>query len=99
VEIALTSDIESELGKAGLWTVMQIRNAVEEFRLQLVRSAHFNMSDGRLGWVDHVVGTSIRTEVRHGIEKSEKWRRYQDQLLLIGEPVVMGVFSSGPCSA
>jgi hypothetical protein len=74
-----------ELGKAGKWSVVQIRKAVEEYRLQLVRSAHFDLSHERFGWVDHVFGTSIRTEVRYGIENSEEWRHYQGQLLEVAE--------------
>lgn len=70
-----------ELGKKGQWTLMQIAPAVEEFRLLLIRTVSYSMSDGRLTWVDRVFGTSILPEVRHRIESSVEWQRYQDELL------------------
>src|SRR6266705_3271536 len=49
-----------ELTKVKQWTLAQFGSAVNEFCLDLVRTANYRMSDGRLEWVDRVFGTSIR---------------------------------------
>jgi hypothetical protein len=74
-----------ELGHRRHWTLMQIRAEVENFRLDLVRYVHFTVGSARLGWVDRVFGTTIDTEVRRGIENSEEWHGYLDELSALAE--------------
>lgn len=74
-----------ELGKLRCWTLMQIRAEVEAFRLDLVRHVHFTVSNEQLRWVDRVFGTSIDIDVRRGIENSEEWQGYLNELSIVAE--------------
>jgi hypothetical protein len=74
-----------KLGKEERWTLAEVGAAVDEFCLDLVRKANYLLSDGRLGWVEGVLGNTVRADVRRAIENSEEWRRHCDELLQIAE--------------
>lgn len=86
--LGVFADQACELGEAKLWTVMQIEDAVHEFREQLVRRGHFKISDGRFNWVDQVFGAYIRPAIGQQIERSAEWRSFQDRLLEVADAQV-----------